>query len=137
MMNSLRNNNKYFFTLIEVVISLGILTLVAFGAAALMAQAKVRSIKAERDLIETHIFGQAMEYFLLDMEAKEIPEEYFPYPDYSVERDFERVDDLPKDMEPDRENWSLVRMTVELRYQGTVVRSITVECIADSEVLLK
>ena len=71
------------------------------------------------------------------MEAKEIPEEYFPYPDYSVERDFERVDDLPKDMEPDRENWSLVRMTVELSYQGTVVRSITVECIADSEVLLK
>ncbi|WP_176015161.1 type II secretion system protein [Victivallis sp. Marseille-Q1083] len=121
-----RNN----FTLLEVLIAVAILGMTIMAIIAMVGTAKIRSLTAARDLRENHMLVQAVEYWLLDVESKELPPEFFPYPEYTAERILENVDDLPKGISASRGNWRLVKMTVNLLRNGEICQTISVERLA-------
>lgn len=90
---------KHSFTLIEVVIALAILTLSLAGLLQLLSQSQLRIADAEEKWMETHMLIQATEYLLLagDPEELSVPEEFFPYPKYTVECSVEDAEGLPDD----------------------------------------
>ena len=73
------------FTLIEVVIALGILTLSLAGLLQLLTSSQERISKTTERWKHTHMLMQAAEYTLLQQKKEDdisIPEEIFDYPDY-------------------------------------------------------
>ena len=93
---------RYFrnsFTLIEVVVALAILTLSLAGLLQLLSQSQLRIAHAEEKWMETHMLIQATEYLLLagDPEEPSVPEEFFPYPQYTVECTVDDAEGLPDD----------------------------------------
>ena len=99
-----RNN----FTLLEVLIAVAILGMTIMAIIAMVGTAKIRSLTAARDLRENHMLVQAVEYWLLDVESKE----------------------LPKGISASRGNWRLVKMTVNLLRNGEICQTISVERLA-------
>ena len=87
------------FTLIEVVVALAILTLSLAGLLQLLSQSQLRIADAEERWMDMHKLIQATEYFLLagDPEEPNIPDDFFPYPGYSVECNVEDAEGLPDD----------------------------------------
>ena len=88
-----------YFTLIEVVVALAILTLSLAGLLQLLSQSQLRIADAEEKWLEMHKLIQATEYFLLagNPEEPNIPDDFFPYPGYSVEFNIEDAEGLPDD----------------------------------------
>ena len=87
------------FTLIEVVVALAILTLSLAGLLQLLSQSQLRIADAEEKWMDTHKLIQATEYLLLagDPEELAVPEDFFPYPGYSLECSVEDAEGLPDD----------------------------------------
>ncbi len=87
------------FTLIEVVVALAILTLSLAGLLQLLSQSQLRIADAEEKWMDMHKLIQATEYLLLagDPEELAVPEDFFPYPGYSLECSVEDAEGLPDD----------------------------------------
>lgn len=87
------------FTLIEVVVALAILTLSLAGLLQLLSQSQLRIADAEEKWLDMHKLIQGTEYYLLagDPEEPNIPDEFFPYPGYSIEFNVEDAEGLPDD----------------------------------------
>ena len=91
--------NSFRFTLIEVVVALAILTLSLAGLLQLLSQSQLRIANAEEKWRDTHMLIQAAEYLMLAGDAEEpaVPEDFFPYPGYSVECTVEEAEGVPDD----------------------------------------
>lgn len=94
--------NSFHFTLIEVVVSLAILSIGIVGLLQLSAAAQKRIAKVHEMWMHTHMLSQAAEYYLLmkeEEEPPEITEDFFPYENYTVIRTIEDLEeeDLPED----------------------------------------
>lgn len=91
------------FTLIEVVVALGILALSMAGLLQLLTSSQERISRAVDEWQHSHMLMQAAEYVLLQEgndDEIQIPEEIFDYPDYIPSVTFEEVvEQLPEDFE--------------------------------------
>lgn len=91
-----RRNGRRFFTLVEVVVALGILSVSLATLFQMTTSARSKLTKAEESWENIHKISQAAEYVLLhasDLEDISIPEDFFPYEDYEVNISYEEVTD--------------------------------------------
>ena len=116
------------FTLIEVVVALGILAVGLGGMLQLAISSQLRVGNAVEKWNEVHAITQAAEYLMLmDENTTEIPEEYFPYPDYTVNAYTDDADDLPEEFSGIEGQIPLKKLVIELvreRDNKTVERVI-------------
>ena len=86
------------FTLIEVVVALAILSLSLAGLLQMSLQSSRRMGDAMERWRSEHMLAQAAEYLMLQNEdGAEVPDEFFPYPGYSVEVACDDAEGLPED----------------------------------------
>lgn len=82
------------FTLIEVVIAIGILTISLASLFQLIASSRARIAKADESWHNMHMLTQAAEYVLLhDSTVNSIDKRFFPYDDYDVRINYTDVTD--------------------------------------------
>lgn len=86
------------FTLIEVVVSLGILAVALAGLLELLTSSQGRLARTMEKWRETHMLIQAAEYFLLQKgeESASLPIEFFPYDGYTATCSFRDAENLPE-----------------------------------------
>lgn len=102
------------FTLLEVIIALSVLGMglaVAFGVS---ASGRLRTMRSYRDMLEEHMLIQAAEYYMLDCRTDKLPEEVFPYRDYSASVSFSRPENLPDGISDELRPFKLAVMRVTL-----------------------
>ena len=86
------------FTLIEVVVALAILSISLAGLLQLSITANSKNADSVEKWESEHMLAQAAEYLMLQNEdGAEVPEEFFPYPGYSVEVVCGDPEGLPED----------------------------------------
>lgn len=87
------------FTLIEVVVALGILTLSLAGLLQILTASQSRLARIYEKWRETHILMQAAEYYLLQPgeDPGGVPYTYFPYSDYEALCYYRDAENLPED----------------------------------------
>ena len=86
------------FTLIEVVVALAILSLGLAGLLQLSMRSNRQMGSAMEQWKSEHMLAQAAEYLMLQNEdGATVPEEFFPYPGYSVEVACSEAEGLPED----------------------------------------
>ena len=106
------------FTLIEVVVALGILALSLAGLLQLLTSSQERVGKSLEHWQNTHMLMQAAEYTLLQQKQDDeisIPQEIFDYPDYTPQISFEEVvDQLPEELEGQQGQLPLVGVKIEI-----------------------
>ena len=87
------------FTLIEVVVALGILTLSLAGLLQILIASQSRLARVYEKWRETHILMQAAEYYLLQPgeDPGGVPYTYFPYSDYEALCYYRDAENLPED----------------------------------------
>ena len=112
------------FTLIEVVIALTLLVGGVLAAAQMMSMGGNRCARSETEWNEQHMLSQAAEYFLLVEPRADLPERFFPFPDYTARADYRLADQLPPEVKNERGEWQLAVMTVTLNYRGREVKSL-------------
>ena len=110
------------FTLIEVVIALGILTLSLAGLLQLLTSSQERISKTMERWKHTHMLMHAAEYTLLQQKKEDdisIPEEIFDYPDYYPIVTFqELVDQLPEELDDQQGQVPLIGVKIEIVRQN-------------------
>jgi Tfp pilus assembly protein PilV len=80
------------FTLIEVIIAIGILAISLASLFQIIASSRARIAKADEGWHNMHMLTQAAEYVLLhDATVDSIDREFFPYRDYQVNISYEDV----------------------------------------------
>ena len=88
------------FTLIEIVVALGILAISMGGLLQLAISSQLKISRAAEKWQEMHMLTQAAEYLLLhDEETVEIPAEFFPYPKYEINCTYDEAEGLPEELE--------------------------------------
>ena len=106
------------FTLIEVVVALGILALSLAGLLQLLSSSQEKIASSLDHWNHTHILMQAAEYVLLrkgNDDEIEIPLEIFDYPDYYPVIPFNDVDDqLPEDLKDQMGQGPLTGVKIEI-----------------------
>lgn len=109
-----------FFTLIEVVVSLAILTISVAGFLQLMTAAQNRIIRSYDRWMTTHMLMQSAEYYML-MQQEDPPaitEQFFPYSDYRVDVSYEEIENLPEEYNNLVGQKPLRAMVLELKKQA-------------------
>lgn len=82
------------FTLIEVIIAIGILAISLASLFQIIASSRARIAKAEESWHNMHMLTQAAEYVLLhggNSNVDSVDREFFPYRDYQVNISYEEV----------------------------------------------
>ena len=91
---------KNSFTLIEIVVALGILAISLGGLLQLSISSQLKVSRAVETWENVHMVTQAAEYLLLhDEETTEIPPEFFPYPGYEILCSYDDAEGLPEEFE--------------------------------------
>lgn len=106
------------FTLIEVIIAIGILAISLASLFQIIASSRARIAKADESWHHTHMLTQAAEYVLLhDSTVDDVPEDFFPYRDYEVLISYDPVDDeqIHEDFMSIEGQLPLELCTIELR----------------------
>ena len=86
------------FTLIEVVVALALLSVSLAGLLQLSINSQQKLITADDKWRHEHMLAQAAEYLMLVNEDNaSVPDEFFPYPGYSVDVEIDDAEDLPED----------------------------------------
>ncbi len=107
------------FTLIEVVVALAILSLSLAGLLQLSISASSRVAGAVEKWESEHMLAQAAEYLMLqNQDNTTIPEEFFPYPGYSVEVNCGDPEGLPEDYEDLEGQLPLLRWNIAIMRQS-------------------
>lgn len=107
---------SFFFTLIEIVVSLAILALSLTAILEMMMTSQKRLAKSYERWERMHILTQAAEFYLLHGdEPPEIGEEFFPYKDYDVVMSIQDIEDLPDEYTQLDGQVPLKCMLIELR----------------------
>ena len=106
---------KKAFTLVEVVVALAILGLSLSGLLTLAMNAQLKVARSVEKWDNTHKLIQAAEYLLLmDDESLSVPEEFFPYENYTVQASVDDAEDLPEDFTGIEEAAPLKCITIEI-----------------------
>jgi prepilin-type N-terminal cleavage/methylation domain-containing protein len=105
-----------FFTLLEVITAIAILSLGLAGLFQLSISGQLKVAQAVEKYNASHRLTQAAEYILLQKdEVTEIPEEFFPWLDeYQLDISWEDVEDLPEDFQDQVGQLPLRSCTIEL-----------------------
>ena len=94
--------NGFFFTLIEVVVALALLSVALAGLLRLSVNSQLRVAAAREKWERTHRLMQAAEYLLLAYDESDlsVPEDFFPYQDMTIDAANEDLPDgaLPEDL---------------------------------------
>ena len=91
---------KTHFTLIEIVVALGILSISLGGLLQLSISSQLKIGRAVEAWENMHMVTQAAEYLLLhNEETTEIPPEFFPYPGYEIACSYDDAEGLPEELE--------------------------------------
>ena len=86
------------FTLIEVVVAMALLSVSLAGLLQLSINSQHKLIAADDKWRHEHMLAQAAEYLMLtDEENASVPDDFFPYPGYSVEVTIDDAEELPED----------------------------------------
>ena len=118
------------FTLVEVLIALAILSLGILAGTGLLASARERCRKAERQWQHQHALTQAAEFHLLAGANADMPERVFPYPELTVAVRQNEARDLPNGISNRIEGWRLATMEIELRdADNTLLEKMSVDRI--------
>jgi len=104
---------KYYFTLLEVVLAIAILSLGFITAMSISMTASRRLIKAVSRWEEQHMLNQAAEYFLLAGPKEAIPQGFFPYEGYRAECIIDNAD-LPEEVDSEFGTWSIVKLKISI-----------------------
>lgn len=104
------------FTLLEVVISLVILSLSLTGMLRLLSHSQSRVARAEEQWREMHMLTQGVEYLMLagSEEDLHVPDEVFPYPDYLIDCTVEDAEGLPEELKNQENQLPLKKWTISL-----------------------
>ncbi len=104
------------FTLIEVVISMIILSLSLAGMLRLLTHSQSRISSAEERWREMHMLTQGAEYILLCGTESDpsVPDEVFPYQDYLIDCAVEDVEEIPEELTGQENQLGLKKWTVKL-----------------------
>ena len=124
------------FTLIEIVVALGILAISMGGLLQLAISSQLKISRASEKWQEMHMLTQAAEYLLLhDEETTEIPAEFFPYPDYEINCTYDDAEGLPEELENLSGQIPLKQCKIELIRSNDhkVVDSITIDRFSYAE----
>ena len=106
---------KKAFTLVEVVVALAILGLSLSGLLTLAMNAQLKVARSVEKWDHTHKLIQAAEYLMLmDDESLSVPEEFFPYENYSVQASVDDAEDLPEDFTGIEDAAPLKCITIEI-----------------------
>ena len=93
-----RRHRTWRFTLIVVVVALAILSISLAGLLQLSIAANTRNADSVEKWDSEHMLAQAAEYLMLvDEENASVPDDFFPYPGYSVEVEIDDAEDLPEE----------------------------------------
>ena len=126
------------FTLIEIVVALGILAIGLGGMLQLAINAQLRVANAMEKWQDVHVATQAAEYLMLmDEQSTEIPEEYFPYPDYTLNAYYDDADELPEEFNGLEGQLPLKKLVIELNRErdGKLVETIIIDKLSYEEEL--
>lgn len=116
------------FTLLEVILALVIFATGLSVTLNITALSRLRTAKATRTMYEEHILTQAVEFFMLECDTNIIPEEIFPYKEYTAKMELSTVEDLPEGVSNSIGNYRLVTMRVELyNEENELCRTIEIE----------
>ena len=104
------------FTLIEVVVSMLILSLSLAGMLRLLTHSQSRVGMAEERWREMHMLTQGAEYFLLTGSESDlhVPDEVFPYKDYLIECTVGEVEGIPEEFTSLENQLLLKKWTIKL-----------------------
>ena len=120
------------FTLIEVVVALAILSLSLAGLLQLSISANSRLANAVEKWEAEHMLAQAAEYLMLqNQDSTDIPEEFFPYPGYSVEVSVDEAEGLPEDYTDQENQLPLRRWNIGIMRgaDGKIVAEVNIDRI--------
>ena len=126
------------FTLIEIVVALGILAVGLGGMLQLAISSQLRVANAMEKWQDVHVSTQEAEYLMLmDEETTEIPEDYFPYPDYTLNAYYDDADDLPEEFNGIEGQLPLKKLVIELSRErdGKLVETIIIDRLSYEEEL--
>ena len=104
------------FTLIEVVISMIILSLSLAGMLRLLTHSQSRISVAEERWREMHMLTQGAEYILLTGTESDlsVPDDIFPYNDYLIDCSVDEAEEVPEDFSGQENQLPLKKWTVSL-----------------------
>ena len=106
---------KKAFTLVEVVVALALLGLSLSGLLTLAMNAQLKVARSVEKWDNTHKLIQAAEYLMLmDDESLSVPEEFFPYENYTVQASVDDAEDLPEDFTGIEDAAPLKCITIEI-----------------------
>lgn len=123
------------FTLIEVVIAVAILGMGLVSALGMAASVSRRMQRAMNRWERQHMISQAAEYFLLVGPEGNLPEDIFPYEDYSATCEVSEPEGFEDaELEFEYDDWKLVKFTITLTDDnGDEVEKLEIDKIIKSE----
>ncbi len=101
------------FTLLEVLIAVAILGVSVALILSILAGARSRILRAERNWARQHLMSQAAEWYLLAGANAEPPSGLMP-PGFAARAELVRVDDLPVEVQDPLDGWVLGRFNIHL-----------------------
>jgi len=103
------------FTLIEIVVSMAILSMSLAGLLQLLTSSQQRISQAVEKWHSVHMAAQAAEYLLLHKsEEPNLPDDFFPYPGYRADFSYEDVEGLPEEYSEYTETLPLKSLKIEI-----------------------
>ena len=122
------NKRRYYFTLVEVAIAIGILAMGIAAGMSIIGAAKQRMSKAESQWKRQHALTQAAEYLLLAPPDTPLPRSIFDYPDFNLTINYSSPENLPVNVPASLAGWRLTALHINLiGRNGKLADSIVID----------
>ena len=123
-------SRKRTFTLIEVIVSLAILTMGLMVSLNITANSASRSTRSDQRWRHQHMLAQAAEFYLLAGPQAPLPESVVPYDGYTVACEVVEPELGDQDTPAEIGNWRLACLKITLTdSRGKVVETLNIEKI--------